>query len=413
MRKIISSIDIGSNEIKIVVCEFFDGNLNVLCAHSEETKGLKNGQVVKEEVFVSCVSKMLSDVSEKLGFKVKKLVANFPTSSNNFIVSESTNTITSENKTITSNDILRIMQSSVYNKVNINEELIGVIPIYFRVDGEEYDDPFGKKGENLTAKTVLITAPKEEVYHWVTILEKCGIDVVDITTSGLVDYYNFKNDNLNDRTGIIVNIGNETTTISVFSKGMYINNEVLIMGGYFIDKDISFIYNFKRDDARYLKEKLALANIRRASPKETMRLANKDGEEIVVNQYELTEIVASRVDEILKLVKKSINHLTKKEISYIIITGGLTELKDFPIALTSVFGESAKIGNINTIGIRSNKYSVALGTIKYFNEKLRLRHKDYSTVSNAEAEAMCNVDKGTLIAGDSILGKVFGYFFDN
>ena len=58
-----------------------------------------------------------------------------------------------------------------------------------------------------------------------------------------------------------------------------------------IDKDIAYIYKLNYD-AKYLKEKLALANIRRANPKENMKIVNKEGEELVINQYELTEIVA-------------------------------------------------------------------------------------------------------------------------
>ncbi|NLA43966.1 hypothetical protein GX865_07570, partial [Candidatus Saccharibacteria bacterium] len=132
-----------------------------------------------------------------------------------------------------------------------------------------------------------------------------------------------------------------------------------------------------------------------------------------INQYELTEIVSSRVIEILKLIKTSINHLTKKKISYIIITGGLTELKDFNISLTSLFGDTAQIGEINNLGARNNKYSVCIGMIEYFKDKLRLRHRKYSTVGNIDIELMCNTDSKISEANDSILGKVFGYFFDN
>ena len=111
------------------------------------------------------------------------------------------------------------------------------------------------------------------------------------------------------------------------------------------------------------------------------------------------------------LVKKSINHLTKKKISYIIVTGGLTELEDFNLTLTSLFGDTAKVGTINNLGARNNKYSVSIGMIKSFKEKLKLRHREYSTVSVEDAHLMCTADSAR--ANDSILGKVFGYFFDN
>lgn len=413
MREIIGSIDIGCDKIKLVVAEFFDNDFNVLCALEGNTKGFRNYEIVDEAALIKSIKLVLEKASLKLNFKIKKIIANIPSTYNNFIVSEAVNSITNEDFRVTSNDILRILQSTAYNKISASEELIGLVPIFFRVGDGEIKDPFNKKGKSITARSVLITTSKKTVYDILGILEKCGLEVIDIASTGLVDYYNFKNDYLDLKTGIVVNIGCSKTEVSVISKGIYINNEVINLGGRNIDKDIAYIYNLKISDAKYIKESLALANIRRANPKETIKIVNKNNEEITINQYELTEIVASRMIEILKNVKNSINHLTKKEISYIIITGGLTEFKDFNIALTSIFGESASIGVINTLGARDNKFSTSIGMIKSFNEKLKLRHRTYSTVSDEDVENMCNKDSKVLIPSDSILGKIFGYFFDN
>lgn len=412
MRKIIGSIDIGTDTIKLVVGEFYNNKINILLALSVPSAGLTNHQVTNIEEFKTVIKKIITDASEQLGFKVRKFIVNIPTSKNEFTVSHVENTINSDDNIINGNDILRVMQTAAYNKIADNEELVSVVPISFSADEEEIDKPFGKKAKKLGLKAILVTAPKKEIHAFVTILEECGVDVIDITTSGLVDYYNFKNNYHDEKTGVIINLGHYRTTLSVFSRGRYINNEILETGGAFVDRDISMIYNLDLKSAKDLKEKLALGSVRKAIPKETARMVNKAKEEVVINQYELSEVVGSRIEDMLKLSKKSINLLTKKEISYIIITGGLTELKDFPLALTSVFGNKAKIGTVNTIGIRSNKYSVALGMIQYFNDKLSLRQREYSTVNEAEADVMCSVD-AKMLSNDSILGKVFGYFFDN
>jgi cell division protein FtsA len=283
----------------------------------------------------------------------------------------------------------------------------------FRVGDLETLEPYHKKGNVLSVKCVLVTGDKKTIYDLIDILLKCELEVIDITSSGLSDYYNFKNTNYDVKTGVVINLGNTSTIINIISKGIYINSEILDTGGYDIDKDIAFGYNLKRTEAKYLKETLASASIRTADAKETLKIANKDGKEIEVNQYELSEIVANRLSEILKLSKKSINHLTKKEISYIIITGGLTEIKDFSIELSSIYGENVKIGTINNIGARQNKFSASVGTLIYFNDKLNLRNKEYSTISENDIELMCNKDSKIGVANDSILGKVFGYFFDN
>ena len=51
--------------------------------------------------------------------------------------------------------------------------------------------------------------------------------------------------------------------------------------------------------------------------------------------------------------------------------------------------------------------------IKFFHEKLNLRGKEYTMFDEDDEEDLVSSRKGVLnITEDSILGKVFGYFFD-
>ena len=50
--------------------------------------------------------------------------------------------------------------------------------------------------------------------------------------------------------------------------------------------------------------------------------------------------------------------------------------------------------------------------IKYFDSKLKLRDKEYSIITSDDEEILSGIgDKKA--SGESILGKVFGIFFDN
>ena len=85
-----------------------------------------------------------------------------------------------------------------------------------------------------------------------------------------------------------------------------------------------------------------------------------------VNQFEISEIVQSRLEEILTLAKKEIRSLTSRNIDYVIVTGGTSNMANFNYIAKEVFGNIAKIGNVKLIGIRNNKYSSAVGNIAYF-----------------------------------------------
>jgi len=413
MRRILGSIDLGSHTIKVVVGEIINNKINILCAVSESSRGIKNGLIINAEDAVFCLKKTFKKAEDLLGVKINKVIANIPSINMEIIKGEGTNTITGEDSIITGSDITRILQTSCYNKIPDNLELINVIPVVYKVDNKTVKDPRGMEGKKLSVKSIIIATPKINVYSVIKCLEKCNVKVIDIMIGSLGDYHTVKKDKYDEETGIVVNIGKDKTTLSAFTKGILFKEKIIDAGGINIDNDIAFIYKVKESDAIMLKENLALANKRYANPKETETLTNKLGEKITVNQYELASICSSRLDEILNLVKKEINYLTKKEISYIIFTGGSSEIRDFPLEIESIYTSNATVDSLNIIGARNNIYSTAVGMIKYFNEKINLKDKEYSIFDEDELDIICNSEVKVNIGNDSILGKVFGYFFDN
>ena len=413
MRRILSSIDIGTNSIKLIVAEIVRDKINVLCAVSENTKGMKKGLIENFDDVVYSIKKALKKAEDTLGLKIRKVVASVPEYNLKFTKGEGLNTITNEDGIVTKSDISRLLKTCVYNKVSEDYELINIIPIEYKLDGKSIKDPVGLMGKKISLSSIIVSAPKKNTYSFIKAIEKCGVNVVDITIGSLADYSLFKNEFLSENNGVIINLGAGKTTVSAFYKGILVGESVLELAGDIVDNDISFMYKTKINDSKKLKERYALASTKLANPKESTTLINKLGEKVEVNQYELSQYVASRMQEILKSTKNEINYLTKKEISYIIVTGGLTEIKDFNILAESIYGKNVTYGTVNIIGVRDNKYSTAIGLIKNFNDKLNNKDKDYSMFDEEEIEILSSKDKRINVASDSLLGKVFGYFFDN
>lgn len=303
------------------------------------------------------------------------------------------------------------MQSCVYNKVPSNKEFISITPIDYKIDDDKKtNSPKGMKASKLSCKSILSIAPKKNIYTSISLLENIGVNVVDINFGSVCDYYEFKSEDKDQKNTAVINIGEEKTEVSVFKKGILIDTENIELGGKNIDRDICYIYNMSRAKAKELKEKFALAHKRNASTSWSEDVVNNDDENIKVNQYELSEIIYSRIKEILELAKKQINILTKLEISYIIVTGGTSEANDFSLVVEEVFGENAGTYKVKEIGCRHNKYSSILGFIKYYHEKLSSREKIAYTVSEEEQNELINNRK---TSNTSVLGKIYGYFFNN
>ena len=413
MRKIIASLDIGNHTIKLVVGEIVRGKLNILACVDTPARGIKKGFVINPESAILALEEVFKKGEEQIGLPIKKVIVSVPSNGIECFLSEGYTSINNESGIVTSNDIVRSMQAAVYNKIMDNRELVSILPTKFLInDNEVTANPLSMHADKLNVKAVVVTVPKKNVTPIIKSLEKIGVEVVDITIGALGDYYEFKtNKNINE-VGAVINIGASKTTVSIFNKGIITNSEVIDMGGDNIDYDLGYVYKINRKESLLIKETIALADKNIAQANEAVIVEDKNGDKIKINQYSASEIVMSRLEEILNLAKKQINLLTKKQISYIIVTGGVTETAEFKNIVDYIF-KNAIIGEVKEIGARHNKYATAVGLIKYYDSRLSLRNRDFSIFSIEEQEELSGIHKKVNISENSILGKLFGYFFDN
>ena len=111
--------------------------------------------------------------------------------------------------------------------------------------------------------------------------------------------------------------------------------------------------------------------------------------------------------EIVTLAKKQVRALTDKTIDYIVLVGGLTEIKSFKNLAYEVFGKDVIIYNSTTLGARNNKYITSLGMIKYFVDKMEKREREYSMFS-IEEETSLVTPNNKLKKDNAIVNKFFG-----
>lgn len=384
MRKIYTSIDIGSDTIKFVVGELLDNNINVLAANTIKSKGIRKGLIFDPNLAINAIKDGIKEINASLGVHIKKVIVNVPNYNAKFMFVTGSIDITSENEIITSDDISKVIKNSIYSKLAVDYDLVTVIPAQYLVDGERVDKPIGKKGKKLEIKAIMVSVPKKNIYSVLNVVEGAGLEVVEIVLSGLADYYEVKNKSLENKVGAIINLGHETTNVSIINKGKFINTETIQLGGINIEKDLSYVFNINVFDGRILKEKFASSHKRFSQLNDVYEVKNTIGETLKLNQLEVSEVVMSRLKEILEYAKKQILLLTKQNIGYIIITGGLTEIKAFKNLAFEIFGKSVIIYSMETLGVRDNKYITALGMIKYFCDKMEQRGKEYSMLDEVE-----------------------------
>ena len=409
MKKIYASIDIGSDTIKFVVGEYFNNNINVLAAYEIKSKGVRKGLIVDSNLTINAVKDGIKKINSTLGFDIKKVIVNVPCYNAKFMYVTGSVDITGEDDIITSEDVNRVIKNSIYNKLPSDYELITVVPLEFILDNDIKETyPVGKTSKKLNIKGIMISTPKKNVYSVINVIEGAGLEVADITLSGLGDYHEVRNKRLDNTTGAIINIGHETTVVSLINNGKLMNTDVIQLGGINVEKDLAYVFGISVFDGRVLKEKFASSNKRFCSISEVFEVKNTVGEVLKLNQLEVSEVVMTRLEEILKYAKNRILELTKKDISYLVITGGMTEIKSFKQLVFEILGKDVIIYSEDALGIRNNKYITSLGMIKYFINKMEVRGKEYSFITKDDEFNLINPNKNK--KDSAIFTKIFGSF---
>lgn len=411
MRKIYTSIDIGTEEIKAVTIEEYNEKFNVLATASVPSKGVKKGLIVDASLITSAVKKTIKQLESKLGTKIEQIIAVVPSNNRDINIAMGEIDILASDAIIDGDTIFSCLQQSLKKNVSSDMEVVSVMPIEYKIDNaKKVKNPLGLEGSKLAVKSVVVSVPKKNVYSVVGILENIGIEVVDIVISSIADYFAISDKELDKEVVALVDIGKEKSVLSVFNKGILVKELIASIGGEDIDEVIRF--NFKTDEkqSEYIKHEYGVANRKYADGDENYKVTNRLNQNIVINQYMLAEMIEYKLIEMLKNLKNDINNLTNREISYIIVKGAITTMLGFDALLQDVYSRKGQILNLNIIGIRDSKFSTSYGAIKYFVNKLNLREKEYTMFIDEKVEEMLRARKK--MGTGSALGKIFGKIFE-
>ncbi len=411
MKKIYTSIDLGSYGIKMIVSECINGAFHVLAATNVRSKGIKNGIITDLESAIVSLQKAKKDIEEMIGVSINQAIVSVPSDKIEFSIVTGETALNPETM-IDTPEISKVLHEAILGNIKEERELVTIMPISFHVDDKDgIKDPKGMMGQKLLVKAVIATVPKPLLKETLILLKTCEITPVDVCLKAVGDYFEAKTPEIDDKVGAIINLGYDNVEVSIFNKGIMIKNEKIEMGSKVIDLEIMKRYFVKRGVARSLKENFAISNTRYADASDYVEVMNKNQEKVKIGQLEISELVENKIVELLKLAKKQINLLTNREISYIIITGGISELAGFQYVVENVFDRRATTLDITTMGVRNNMYSSAFGMIKYFYYKLESRGKTYSMFNESQAEDLVSTNgKVSGTTNDSIIQKVFGYF---
>ena len=136
LRNIYTSIDIGTDTIKILVCELLRGKINLLASSSIKSRGIKKGLITDLDEASTALKTGIEEIENKIGIKIHDVITTIPSYNASFSVINGIVDIYNEDNVITGLDISRVLQQGMQID-EVNLEMVTIIPISFTIDGKE------------------------------------------------------------------------------------------------------------------------------------------------------------------------------------------------------------------------------------------------------------------------------------
>ncbi len=370
-NNIYACLEIGCAEARMMVCNIRQERLYILSQQSIVATGIENGNVVNVNQIVEKLKQLKANVEADLKQDIQNVLLAIP--SIECRIDNVTNTLDLDpNQPISHANIKQLFRDIINQPTYHDQVAINIVPRAFVVDDKNaIQNPLGIIGNQLTLHAQKVTASSSLVYNLINVAELAGFRIVDIVLGSLAEALYALTPEQLKKGACHVNIGKDMTTITVVHSGKVVSSVSLSTGGRDVTQQISEAFKVDEQTAEMLK--LSFGRIYHESTAPEIIYADElDGQFVCITRQMLTDIITSRYEAILKVVKQYLmENCYKHDQMYYVFTGGASEIEGFTLLAKTIFAQDVTVVTPSMLGARNAKYVKLIG-MAIFNHEMSL-----------------------------------------
>ena len=334
-KDIIIAVELASTAIRAIAGKREpDGSMQVLAFAQEESPNtIRKGIIDNIDKTTQALSRVIAKLSDKLGVKINSIYVGLGGQSLRSV----------HNRVLLQFDGLELLSHKTIDKmcdtnsgvVYPNAEIKEVVPQEFTIGSRSVVDPVGMQAEMIEANFINIIARNTLEENIRKCINAAGLEVQEILISPLCQANTLLTPNEKRSGCALVDMGADTTTVSVYVNNILRHLCVIPIGGSNVTSDITSL-KVEAEEAEELKKKYGTAfrpdNEDKTGQKISLSFDRTEDEE------KLQEIVEARYEEIVANVWHHISPYKDKMLSGIVLTGGAARIPDLPQAFARQTG---------------------------------------------------------------------------
>lgn len=350
-ENIVIGLDLGTSQIRTIVAQIQgdDSKPLVLGVGTAPSAGISNGVVVDIEETINAINKSKEEAERIAGIPIEHA---FVSINGKHIVSQFSKGVVAVSRAdgeISEEDVNRVINAAQAISIPNNKEIINIVPCSYTIDGQEQIKyPVGMSGVRLEVNALLVQGAAPFIKNLEKcVQQRCGIDIDDLVFAPMAATKAVISRRQKELGVVVVDLGKETTGISVYEDGNILGMKIIPIGSGHITNDIAIGLRTSIDVAEKIKLEYGNTVPEEINKNEEIDLSEMDSnEEGVFKRQYISEIIEARVEEIFTMVDDELKKLDKSGMlpAGVVITGGGAKLPGIITLAKRVLRLPAQIG---------------------------------------------------------------------
>ena len=325
-KEFIVAIELGSSKMTgIAGKKNLDGSIQVLAVVREDSSSfIRKGYVYNIDKTAQCLATIVSKLEKQLKTSITQVYVGVGGQS----IRSIRNVITKElpADTVVTQDMVIELMDANRNMKYPDQEILDAAVQEYKVDSQYQLDPVGIQCSRIEGNFLNILQRKSFYKNLNKCFETAGINVAEMYLAPLALADSVLTE-AEKRSGCaLVDLGADTTTVSVYSKNVLRHLAVIPLGSNNITKDIASL-QMEESDAEKMKLKYGSAYTDNNDIDNNMKYSIDQERQVEVRKF--VEIVEGRLEEIIANVWCQVpEEYCDKLLGGIILTGGGSNMKN-------------------------------------------------------------------------------------
>ena len=356
-KEFIVAIELGSSKVTgIAGQKNLDGSIQILAVVKEESSAfIRKGVVYNIDKTAQCLTSIIKKLETQLKTEIRQVYVGVGGQS----IRSVRNVISKDlpNESIITQDMVIELMDANRNMTYPDQEILDAAVQEYKVGSQFQIDPVGIQATRLEGNFLNILERKAFYKNLNKCFETAGINVAEMYLAPLALADSVLTE-AEKRSGCaLVDLGADTTTVSVYSKNILRHLAVIPLGSNNITKDIATL-QMEESDAERIKLKYAAAYTDNNDIDNDLKYSIDPERRIESRKF--IEIVEGRLEEIIENVWYQIpSEYYDKLLGGIILTGGGSKLKNIEKAFNNhTHVEKIRVAKFVTQSIISNNEAI-------------------------------------------------------